>query len=291
MPQTLSPREFAEAIGASESSVKRWVDSGDITAARTSGGHRRIPRSEAVRYIREAGLDVLRPERLGLVELLSPADRQGGAASLYEALRRGERARAIGLIESAFVAGRPVAWVFDHLLHESLADIGTLWEHGKEGIFIEHRAIDICLHAIARLRDLLPEIPADAPRAIGAAPSGDPYLLPSQMVAAVLHEGGWQAINLGPDTPLDVLARGAEAHDARLVWLSCSSEAAAGNLARNIPAFADELACKGRQLMAGGRAWPELPRKARPSLVHMDTLTELEAYARGLRDAATAQQN
>jgi len=37
----LSPRELAEALGVSESSLKRWVDAGKIAASRTEGGHRR----------------------------------------------------------------------------------------------------------------------------------------------------------------------------------------------------------------------------------------------------------
>jgi len=58
----LSPRELADALGVSESSLKRWVDAGKITAARTEGGHRRIALQEAVRFIRETGAPLARPE-------------------------------------------------------------------------------------------------------------------------------------------------------------------------------------------------------------------------------------
>ena len=50
MESLLSPREVAVALGVSESSVKRWVDLGELAALRTAGGHRRITRAEAVRF-------------------------------------------------------------------------------------------------------------------------------------------------------------------------------------------------------------------------------------------------
>ena len=67
----LTPKELAEALGASESSVRRWVDSGDIRIARTAGGHRRIPLTEAIRFIRLINAPVVRPELLGLGSLPS----------------------------------------------------------------------------------------------------------------------------------------------------------------------------------------------------------------------------
>src|SRR5690242_3719305 len=60
----LSPRDLADALGVSESSLKRWVDAGKLAAFRTEGGHRRIAVSEALRFIRETGAPVARPELL-----------------------------------------------------------------------------------------------------------------------------------------------------------------------------------------------------------------------------------
>jgi hypothetical protein len=55
---SLSPKELALAIDASESSIKRWVDKGDIKADLTGGGHRRIYSDEAIRFIRERQPDI-----------------------------------------------------------------------------------------------------------------------------------------------------------------------------------------------------------------------------------------
>ena len=69
MKRLLSPKELADAIGVSESSLKRWADAGRLQVARTEGGHRRIPIAEAVRFIRDTGAVVVRPDLLGLLAL------------------------------------------------------------------------------------------------------------------------------------------------------------------------------------------------------------------------------
>src|SRR5271165_4212340 len=67
----LTPKELADAIGASESSVRRWVDAGDIRMSRTAGGHRRILLPDAIQFIRKMGAAIVRPELLGLTDLNS----------------------------------------------------------------------------------------------------------------------------------------------------------------------------------------------------------------------------
>lgn len=283
MNETLSPRELADAVGVSESSVKRWVDSERICAHKTAGGHRRIPRDEAIRYIRSSGLQVPRPEILGFIELLGmPWTGEATSGALYRALRGGQRDCAIGLVTRPFLEGGGIAWICDTLLRDALSEIGTLWQHGREGIVIEHRAVDICLQAVARLRDALPPPPPIAATAIGGAAAFDPYLLASQMAAAVLQEGGWRAVNLGPDTPLEVLARGAREQEARLVWLSCSSDDAAGELRSRLASFAEDLGSEGRRLVVGGRAWAGRPVRGGKAMTHLHSMAELDAFARGL---------
>src|SRR3954467_11206793 len=100
----LTPKQLADAIGASESSLRRWVDAGSIRMSRTAGGHRRIPVAEAIRFIRESGATVVRPDLLGLDEIGSPGDASGVVAAvpdeqrLFDALAAGERRVAGALI-------------------------------------------------------------------------------------------------------------------------------------------------------------------------------------------------
>ena len=112
--------------------------------------------------------------------------------------------------------------LFDGPLRDAMHHLGTLWNHGDEGILYEHRATDIVLQAVNQIRALLPLPPASAPVAVGAACADDPYLLPSLLVAAVLAERGFHVTNLGPRTPARVLAETARRTRADLVWLSAS---------------------------------------------------------------------
>ena len=43
--------EFARALGVSETTVKRWLDRGQIAFVRLPGGERRIPESELERIL------------------------------------------------------------------------------------------------------------------------------------------------------------------------------------------------------------------------------------------------
>src|SRR3954467_2763768 len=112
----LTPKQLADAIGASESALRRWVDEGSIRMSRTAGGHRRIPVSEAIRFIRQSGSVVVRPELLGLRELgemIETSGRGSDETELFAVLRSGNRAVARGLLVAAYLRGPSLASLFD----------------------------------------------------------------------------------------------------------------------------------------------------------------------------------
>ncbi len=284
--KVLSPRDFARVIGVSESSVKRWIDDGTIPASRTVGGHRRIEREEAIRFIRRTRSPVLRPELLGLEDLRALAGKTASAPSseLHDALVDGRDAEARGLILSLYLGGRGVAAIGDGPVREALDRIGRLWLDREDGVFIEHRAVDICIQALTQLR-LTFEPPEEAPLAIGAAVSGDPYLLPSMIASTVLQEVGFQTMNLGPETPIATLRHALSTHEPRLCWLSVSAVDDPKARAREIRDLASWLATRGVSGVLGGRSVDRLDLGP-DILERADTMAELAAFARGLLGAS-----
>ncbi len=286
MRNILSPRELAEAIGVSESSVKRWVDEGLIRATRTAGGHRRIPVTEAVRFVRESRSILVRPELLGLAELakLRGSEPAYGeeADLLFDLLKRGAEEESRGLLLSLFLDGRSVAQLVDGPLRIAMERIGACWREEEPGIYWEHRATDLAFQAVSRLRSLI-EVPPRAPAAAGGAPAGDTYILPSLAVATVLASQGLRAVNLGPETPIDTLSIACRDLGARLAWLSVSVAEEPEKLAREVESWAADLEERRVPLLVGGRAIARLRLRSSDFLYVGSSMVELEAMVRGLR--------
>jgi hypothetical protein len=246
--------------------------------------------SEAVRFIRTSRAPVLRPEILGLAGLgtIAAADPVGASASdaLFAAFQRDDREAAIRQILSPFLGGMPVAALVDGPLREALARVGELWQHDERGIVVEHRAVDTCVQAIGLLRSCLPSPPATNPVALGGAPSGDPYVLPSLLTAAVLCEVGFGDVNLGPDVPVAAMERAVAEYRPSLVWLCLSVEPPQAGR-REVARLAEIAAESGASLVAGGRGATRLGASGAQVL---GSMTELAAFARGLL-AAQASAN
>lgn len=284
MKKHLTTTELAGTIGASPSTIKRWIDEGRLEASRTPGGHRRVDLSEAVRFIRDSSLSVRNPEVLGMAQWAGDNDSRAAGRALYAAMVGGSSERVPGIILSLYLAGNSVASICDGPLAEAMAEIGQLWHQSTTGIYIEHRATDLAVTALGQVRSFLPEPAADAPVAVGGAPAGDPYILPSLAAATVLASVGWREMNLGPDIPLDSLAEAAKDTGARLAWLSVTAEQPAKLFKRRIQHLARQLYESGTTLVLGGGGLPFVAKG--PNLWTGRSMAELAAYARGSMKAA-----
>ena len=282
----LSPRELADALGVSESSLKRWVDAGKITAARTEGGHRRIALPEAVRFIRETGAPLARPELLDMPEVAALLQRPWAAAdadAFRHYLIEGDAMGARGWLLARYLAGATVAELSDGPVREGMRRIGDLWQHDPEGVFVEHRATDTCLQALAHLRSMFAP-PATAPLALGAAPADDPYIMPTFIAAMVVASVGLRAVNLGPDTPVSALARAYAHHVAAgsppaLVWISASANVPPP-LASELEGWLSSLPAT-TVVVVGGRCGHEVAAH-QPRIKTIKTMSELAAIAAGV---------
>ena len=287
MKPLLSPKDLAQAIGVSESSIKRWVDNGEIQATKTAGGHRRTPISEAVRFLRETRSGLVNPEAIGfdgvtnLADLDAPKDSDGSV--LFGYLKEGKAEAARGLILSLYLSGRSVAQIVDGPLSAALARVGELWREEECGIFWEHRATEIAISAISRLRMVIPPRPDSAPSAVGAAAAGDPYIIPTLCAAAVLESQGLNAVNLGADTPIHSIMLAARAVQAQLIWVSLSVVENPEQLQKDLISRSESLGEPSVPIIIGG-SQSDLVALPDSSLYHVGTsMGELEAMVKGLQ--------
>jgi excisionase family DNA binding protein len=284
MEKYLSPKELAEAIGVSESSLKRWVDEEWIAASRTAGGHRRIALSEAVRFIRKAGVAVVKPELLGIPGLskgraTTPAESD---ALLSRAVLEGRASDVRSLVLSSYVSGRDIAAICDGPLTSAMHTVGEYWQHSARGIALEHRAVEICAQALHMVRTLFPAPGPSAPIALGGSLEGDPYFIPSLMVSVVLAAAGWNSINFGPNIPSAALLSAVQEYKPTLTWISCSVDDVARQRERELRKTCETLTASGTRVVLGGRGWDAHRPELGDGQIFASSMGAAAAFAEGL---------
>jgi hypothetical protein len=212
----LSPRQLADAIGVSESSLKRWADAGKLAVSRTEGGHRRISMTEAVRFIRDTGATVVRPDLLGLG---APARARGGTArGAKSAELTTDAATVRAMLVARFLGGESFAALADELVLPAICRIEDLYPRDTKSELAARASSDAWTHAVAAVRGLCVIAP-DAPLALGGArEAGLGAMLRSAVVATVLAAEGLRVMDLGAHVGAGVLRAAVAAHQPAMAW-------------------------------------------------------------------------
>ncbi len=280
----LSTPQAAEALGVSVSTVKRWVDEGVLPAHKTAGGHRKLLRAEVLALARQGSLPRGDLAALSLPSPRDPAlDLDATTAALLDALLGGKGPEVHAIIRRAYDSGMAIEVLADRVIAPAMAQLGHQWETASIDVWQEHRGTQLCVAALYDLKDdLEARAERDRPVAVGGAPEGDPYLLATLLAQLVLLDAGWEAVNLGPNTPLPSLAQAMRELRPRLLWLSVSF---LGDPAGFLGSYRDLYGVAERQGVAvavGGQALAEALRSSLPYTTHGDGLSHLAAFARTL---------
>lgn len=287
----ITTRQFAESLGVSESSVKRWVDDGSLDAHRTSGGHRRIPLAQAARFLRRHRWSTFHPDLLPFAAspALGPVD-EPAAEHLFDALSKDDPETARAIISGRFLSGADVATIGDLLIRPAMARIGELWNHDPQGVLVEHRAVDTCIAALHELIPWLDPAPEWAPTAVTAAGPADPYMLPPLLASLTLRERGFKVHNLGPLTPLSSVTLAITRYQPTLLSLSVSTDTSLPR-ASEWEAMAKSSRQAQCEIVVGGRCVGAFPfGSLRIPVNRCGSMLELGAFATGLSRSKDARK-
>jgi MerR family transcriptional regulator, light-induced transcriptional regulator len=282
--QLLTPKQVGQAIGVSESSLKRWCDQGRINTIRTPGGHRRLPLADVLQFLRTQGMAPVEPEILGLPSntgkserILTRADDQ-----LFHSLVEGDEELARQIVFELYLASHRPAVILDQVMTPAFHRIGKEWECGDVEVFRERHACQIGLRVLRELRSTLPTAPSDAPIAIGGTPEGDPYDLPTAMIELTLRDVGWNASSLGTRLPFPTLIEAVDRLNPQLLWISVSHIDEAEEFVEEFERFSSDLEKRNTMLVVGGQALNASLRKQMRYAAFCDTLQQLETLALSL---------
>ena len=290
MEKSLSPKQMAQAIGASESSVKRWCDRGLVEFTKTGGGHRRIPLAGVLEFVRREKLTLASPEALGLPTAVGQTNRVADIAfeDLAAALAAGDEERARLIVWDLHLADCPLGKICDDVVAKAFELIGDQWCQGDVEVYQERRACEIAQLIIHEVRRTIRRSES-GPTAIGASPTGDPYSLPTKMVELVLLQNGWNAASLGSEVPFFSLCQAVRDKQPKLVWLSVS---AIGDESSFLAGFDQLQQATGAEipLVIGGRGLSDPLRQRLNYTVYCDKLRNLERFAATLYRPVRAAQ-
>ncbi|WP_437187652.1 helix-turn-helix domain-containing protein [Planctomicrobium sp. SH668] len=278
----MTPRQVAQAINVSESSLKRWCDQGLIPFIKTAGGHRRLPVNGVLTFLRTSGFEITHPEILGL-----PATTLGGKGRklnserqrLVAALMNGDEAVGTEVIFNLYLAGNSISTICDDVLIEAFQSIRNQCSGGDVPVYQECRSYEICIRILHGFRRALPEVAPSAVVALGGTLNGDTDTLGSLMAELVLRENGWRACSFGTFTPFLSLRQALCDMGPRLCWLCISSipdqEVFVSEFAK-----ISELAIQNNvAIVLGGKAFtPELRSRLHYSK-YCERFSELEQFS------------
>ncbi len=292
MRDLLTPNQVARAIGASEASLKRWCDKGLLPTIRTAGGHRRIPIHGVMKFLRERGMPLIRPEVLGLPTSTGRGETtlERGFAGFRVAIEDGDEERARRVAIDLYLAGHSVCDICDFVIAEALHAVGSSWEHGRMEVYQERRGCEIALRVLFELRGFLPPLEPGAPYAMGGTLECDPYTVPTNMVELSLREAGWSAENHGTGIPVDTFCTAIARKRPKLFWLSVSAIESPDSFLRDYQILRGSAQAHGAAIVVGGVALTEEVRRGMVYSAHCDKLRHLIGFARTLKEAVTRAQ-
>lgn len=281
MKELVSPKQVARAIGVSESSLKRWCDRGLIRTTRTAGGHRKLPISSVLEFLKARGHEIVEPELLGLPSTVGKGERtlRGAKDRLKDALISGDELACRQIILDLYLAKNRISVICDEVVAEAFREIGDLWDCGDVEVYQERRSCEICSRILHELRIAIPPIDSNSPVAMGCTLDDDHYTLPAAMAELVLRDNNWNATSLGIALPVCTLQAAINEHRPKLFWLTVSHFADEERFLADVNQLFETAKKCNTVLVVGGRALTDSLRKQMKYNAYCDTMQHLETFA------------
>lgn len=292
MSELITTKKAARAIGASESSVKRWCDKGVISAQYTAGGHRRIAVADLLAFLKESKHQLIHPEALGLPASTGRSPRQVARATenLREALLAGDEMRSRQITIDLFLAQCSISSLCDDVFAPVMEQIGEMWACDNADVYQERQACQIVLRILHELIKLVPATPGSMPLAIGASAPGDPYTIGSAMAELVLADAQWRTVQLGDNLPFESLSCAIRDHEPNLFWLACTHLADEEAFVTGYQSLYESHGSRVA-FVVGGSGFTESIRRRIKYAAFCDNMRHLEEFAQTLNTVRRSSAN
>ena len=222
-----STRELAQVWNVSESTIKRWSDSGELHCYRTPGGHRKFHLQDICNYQKSRGFEatgLLTTEQWENPEIEESLNRKnfGKIRQLvhYLALEN-QRSRIRNLMERLYMRGIGLSDIYDDIL------IPVLERSQKE---LEANEISLGYAELLKnnlntaMSLLFPELirrRQNGKTGLCAAPDDSCRILLNAL-SQIIEVEGWDCLNLGNRIPYNAMIDMVNEEPINLVCVTCS---------------------------------------------------------------------
>ena len=284
----VSTAQVAQAIGVSVTTVKRWVDDGVLPAHKTAGGHRKLIMADVIRLVRDGNLPQADLGMLMPFQATQAKDPAAMLSDLNAALDAHDLDAARSVIHAGYQSGISVEVLADRVIAPVLHRVGQNWFSGAVSVGLEHRITQSFVSALYELRAFLrANVDVNRPVAIGGAPEHDHYILPTLLAKLTLLDAGWDAINLGPHTPMSAFTAALDQLSPKLVWVSAAHLEDPDKFLADYAPFYKRAEERGIPVAVGGQGLTEPVRTRMSYTMYGDGFTQLAAFARTIHRRPT----
>jgi methanogenic corrinoid protein MtbC1 len=201
----------------------------------------------------------------------------------FDALVQGRADEATSFLIKQYLHGRQMSHIFDEILSQAMRRVGDLWYQGDLTVAQEHLATRTAATAVYRLRDVMLAREANHLVAICCGMEGDFHDLPVQLSQALLESEGWQAINLGANTPFFALTEAMLRHGPALVCVSSTLFNNPDRAALEYKEVRQTAARLGAAIVLGGAGLKDRQLRQRfAANLHADNFRQLSQFATSL---------
>jgi excisionase family DNA binding protein len=272
-----TPPEIARLIGVNESTVKRWIDKGVLTAEKTPGGHRRVSRNDIQKFVASHKKYA---DQSYILKKICPAGTELDYEVYYLNLleRRYEEGRKF--LHKTYISGVPIIDIIEKIIAPTLAVVGEGWRKGVLSIESEHRITFVVRQHLMVLEQFIgaPNRTKNAKVLLACVP-GDNHELVLHILSLALRSFGHETEVLGINISEEELARAAKSYKPDHIVLSkvYTPITLKESYVRGVEKLARDL---GIQVHIGGRGWKkkdvEVFQKHIKSIRVCESLKDLE---------------
>ena len=254
----------------SESTIKRWADSGMIKCRKTIGGHRKFDFDSVVEFENRSGLVVraVQAERAAEIdveieELLARPDFPELARRYRQVAMAGKHHCVSELLIRAYLRGFSLATISEEIIRPALDEVGEMWRAGKTRVFEEHMASRVTSQALADLHEIIEKKESQGRLALVGCPDGEIHQLGSEVVRYLLEGEGWTVIYLGPFTPIFTFTDAVNILKPDLVCISATIGDDLERLARDYEQLRRAASKHRTRIVIGGQAFEDEQARSR----------------------------